>query len=235
MDARDLPVETADDAARLVRALGQHRYIDGRLHLVHAFVFLALDSAPELEAALEWARGVAADPSIERASKDERLWRRSSEIELAHALRAFWGPGDARERAHARLRELLAAAEIALSDAAPFDDEGEDGIFPILIDAGWELVPMARFDPQRHKGAIEAFGEPILFEAAKFEEESRFEPEAYLQELPALGPRELLDGASAEGTLAAPLTLWTSGPDAYHDYVLRGVLRAAKIGTPATG
>jgi hypothetical protein len=234
MEAYELPVGTFDEAARVVRALGQHRYVASRLHLVHAFVFCAVDPpSPEatgLVEAVEWARGVLADPAIDKASKDERLWRRSTEAEIGHALGAFWGPGEPRARAHARLREHLGAVEIEVPDHLPFDEAREDDVFPVLIDAGWELVPLGQLDPERHRGAIEAFGEPILFEAAKFEEESRAEPLPYLQELPALGPVELLSGADAEGTLATPLTLWTNGPETYHDYLLRGVLRAAKIG-----
>ena len=231
MDARELTILTGGEAARVVRALGKHRYVGGRLHLVHAFVFPSLDPLPELAEAAEWARRVLADPDIDKSSKDERLWRASTEPEIALALLGFWGAGDPRERAHARLREHLWAAEIEVPERAPFDEAAEDETFPVLVDAGWELLPLAALEPERHKGAMQAFGEPIDFDAAKFEEESRLEPRAYLQELPALGPVELLQGTRPDGGLAAPLTIWTEGPDAYHDYVLRGVLRAAKIAT----
>src|SRR5260221_12859585 len=131
MDARDLPALSGEDMARLVRALGRHRYVGGRLHLVHAFVFCALDPAPELADAAAWGRSVLADAGIDKASKDERLWRRSSEEEIALALGAFWGAlGEARERAHARLREQLWAAAIELPAARPFDETREDYLFP---------------------------------------------------------------------------------------------------------
>jgi hypothetical protein len=230
MDAHELSIPNGEAAARVVRALGQHRYVGGRLHLVHAFAFCALDASPELAAAAAWARAVMADASIDKASRDERLFRRSSEVEIAHVLGAFWGTGPVRERAHARLREHLWAAEIALPEHAPFDEAREDETFPVLVDAGWELLPLCSLDPERHRGAIQEFGEPILWDAAVFEEQSRADPAPYLQELPALGAAELLAGAGEDGALVAPLPVWTSGPEPYHAYVLRGVLRAAKLG-----
>jgi hypothetical protein len=224
MEARELPALTGAEAARVVRALGQHRYVAGRLHLVHAFVFEAVDLAGP---ALDWARSVLADASVDQGSRDERLWRAATEAEIAAALELFWDPGSARVKD--ALLARLASAGIAPSSAAPFDETAEDDMFPLLVDAGWELHPLAALDPERHKGAIQAFGEPILFEAARFEEETAYEREPYMQELPAMGTAELLRGLDAEGRLVAPFTLWTSGPDAYHDYVIRGVLRAAKI------
>jgi hypothetical protein len=229
MNAHELQVPDGEAAARVVRALGQHRYVGGRLHLVHAFAFRALDESPELAEAIDWARGVMADASIDKASRDERLFRRSTETELAQILAAVWGTGAVRERTHARLREHLWAAELPVPDHAPFDEAREDETFPVLVDAGWELLPLAGLDAERHKGVIQSFGEPILWDAAIFEEQSRVEPAPYLQELPAFGPAELLAGARDDGTLAAPLPVWTSGPETYHGYVLRGVLRAAKI------
>jgi hypothetical protein len=227
MEPRELPVKTGEEAARVVRALGQHRYVASRLHLVHAFAFDAAGPRGPLADATRWARAVLADSALDAASKDERLWRRSSEAEIANVLAAFWGPasGDI----HERLRARLDAAEIAVPRHPPFEEEHEDDVFPILVDAGWELVPLAELDPERHKGAILAFGEPILFEAARFDEEAPLERRPYLQELPAIGPVELLAGADAAGALVSPLVLWTEGPDVYHDYVLRGVLRAAKV------
>jgi hypothetical protein len=44
-----------------------------------------------------------------------------------------------------------------------------------------------------------------------------------------MGPVELLAGVDDEGKLRAPFTLWSEGNETYLDYVLRGVLRAAKI------
>ena len=230
MEARDLPVVDAVQAARLVRALGSHRYVAGRLHMVHAFVFDAAgDDAPELATAAAWARTTLADPSIDRGSKDERLWRASTEAEIAHALIVFWSAGARAEAARIRLAEALTAAGIAPQEELRAWATPEDDIFPILIDAGWELHPLSKLDPERHKGAIAAFGEPIFFDTARFEEENAEDPPAYLQELPAIGPAELLAAVDELGQLEEPLTLWTEGSAAYHDYVIRGVLRAAKL------
>jgi hypothetical protein len=224
MDARELPIMTGAEVARVVAALGRHRYVAGRMHLMHAFVLEAAGAEGEAGA---WARSVLADPSVDPASKDERLWRRSTEVEVAAALERFWGlrGGAAREA----LSALLASAGIAPQSGGPFDETREDDIFPLLIDCGWELLPLSDLDPERHKGAIAAFGEPILFDAARFQEQSAYEREPYLQELPGIGGTELIVGVDAEGKLVAPFTLWTSGPELYHDYVIRGVLRAAKI------
>lgn len=228
MEGRELPVRDVDSAARVVKALGKHRYVAGRLHLVHAFALAALDFVPELAGAVAWAKDVLANPDVDKASRDERLLRSATEDELSHVLAAFWGDGDAAARAKEALRAQLRGAEIEVPDRAPFDEEAEEETFPILIDAGWELLPLGELDPERHKGAIAAFGEPIAFASAVFEEESLLEPAPHLQELSAMGPAELLRGSEA-GALASPLVVWTSGPDAYHDYVLRGVLRAAKV------
>jgi hypothetical protein len=230
MTALELPVATGAEAARVVRALGRHRYVAGREHLAHAFVFEALrdEDDPALAEAFAWSRALLADASVDVGSRDERLWRRASEAEVAAVLESFWRANARRPRE--RLRELLARAGVDVGDGRPFDEEREDEIFPVLVDAGWELAPLAALDEERHRGAIEAFGERILFESAKFEEQNAYEPVTpYLQELPAMGPIELLRGADDAGRLVEPLVLWVHGPEAYQDYVLRGVLRAAKI------
>ena len=228
MEARDLPLRTGDEAARVIRALGQHRYVASRLHLVHAFAFDAISSGDAIEEARAWARSVLTSAEIDIASKDERLFRRATEAEVGQVVAAFWGKDAA--PTHARLRAHLRAARLEVPDYEPFDETREEDVFPVLIDAGWELLPLHALDPERHKGAIDAFGERIHFEVAKFEEDAPLERPTYLQELPAIGAVELLHGADAGGALVRPLVLWTYGPEPYHDYVLRGVLRAAKLG-----
>ncbi len=230
MEAHDLPAQDADQVARVVRALGSHRYVTGRLHMVHAFVFDAVgDDAAELDLATAWARTTLNDASIDAGSRDERLWRASTEAEIACALTAFWSRGERAASARARLAALLLRAGIDVPQADAAWSMSEEDIFPLLIDAGWQLLPLAELDSERHKGAISAFGEPILFEAARFEEENAAEPPIYLQELPAIGAAELTFAVDEEGQLHEPLALWTQGHDVYHDYVLRGVLRAAKL------
>lgn len=225
----ELPAYRVDEVVRVVRALGSHRYVAGRLHLVHAFVFASLPAVAALEEARTWAAGVLQDPAIDASSRDERLWRRSSDAEVAAALEAFWTPGAASEAARQELTDWLERAELPIAEAAPFDESVEEDIHPLLIDAGWELIALASLDPERHKGAIAWFGEPIAFETAVFDEECAIPPVTYLQELPAIGPVELLRGTSEEGELVEPLTLWTEGNEAYHAYLLAGVKRAAKL------
>ncbi len=224
MHAYELPITSGDEACRVLRALGAHRYIAGAQHWVHAF---AVDAAvhdarfaqPELAA---WAKSVLGDASIDVASRDERLLRRVSTQELHDVLVPFWvaRTGDVSgaldthlERAGATYREL-----------PPFDPDAEDGMFPVLVDAGWELLRYGELDREKHRGLVESFGESILFESAVFDEESAVPPRAYLYEWPALGRRELLIDA-----WTTPPDLWVDAPDPYMEYLLRGIMRAAKL------
>ncbi len=233
MKAFDLAAQTVDEVARVVRALGKHRYVAGRLHLVHAFVFEAAAAAPEPAAGLRpriaWAQQILADETIEVDSRDPRLWAPATDEEVALALEAFWRPGAPADQASLQLMARLLSCGLEVPATEPFDERVEDEMHPLLIDAGWELVPLAALDPERHGGAIAAFGERIDYDVARFEEESSYEPVTYLQELPAMGPAELLRGADGDGELTTPLTVWTLGNPTYHDYVLRGVARAAKL------
>jgi hypothetical protein len=226
----DTGASNASEVARIVRALGSHRYIAGRMHLVHAFAFASLaDGAfEELEDGARWAAEVLAG-DVDIASRDERLWRRASDAEVAAVLSGFWSLGSVASRARERLGAWLARAELPASEAAPFDADAEDDVHPLLVDAGWELVPLASLDPERHRGAIAAFGDALAWESARFEEAEAIPPVTNLHELPAIGPAELLRGVDDAGVLSEPLTLWVEGNATYHDYVLRGVRRAAKI------
>jgi hypothetical protein len=238
--ARTLPARTPEEIARLVRALGSHRYVAGRLLLVHAFVFDAIAEASpaDMEALQEarlWAGATLANTEIDRGSRDERLWRKASERELATALGVLWSSEpdgmSARSRLAAHLRSIDALPSEPARPETLFDEAAEDDMFPTLIDAGWELLPLAALDAERHRGAIEAFGDRLAFDCAKFDEESAMDASStpcLLQELPAIGPLEILHGAE-HGILRAPLVLWTEGNETYLDYVMRGVLRAAKL------
>jgi len=237
MLARTLPVRTGEEAVRVVRALGTHRYVHGRLHTVHALAYDAADAGhgEELPAALAagcaWARETLADPSVEPDSRDPRLFRTASGDELVALLATFWTHARAgvADRAHDRLLAKAHELGFELPPHEPFDEAFEDDMHPVLVDAGWELLPLAALDPTRHRGAIEAYGEPILYESARFEEENALPPRVTLQELPALGLVELLLGVDADGDLTEPLVVWTEGDDVYVDYVLRGVLKVAKV------
>jgi hypothetical protein len=227
-----LPLLTrgVEDALRVVRALGSHRYVAGRLHLVHAFALAALpDEAGVLGEACAWARCVLADPSIDAVSRDESLWRSVTDAELVETLSAFWVRGTRSRGACDRLRTLLDGYELTIGDHQPFDESAEDRIHPLLIDAGWELLPLAALHSERHRGAMAAFGDELSFESARFEEETAIPPVAHLVELPAFGALELLLGVDDAGMLAAPLVVWGEGNAIYLDYVARGVRRAARL------
>jgi hypothetical protein len=151
---------------------------------------------------------------------------------VAAVLEGYWSPGAAAAGARATLGELLARHELEIAAHPPFDEAAEDAMHPVLVDAGWELLPLAQLDGDRHRGAIAAYGDALSFESACFEEETAIPPPVHLYELPAMGPVELLRGASDDGALAAPLVVWAEGDEIYVDYVVRGVRRAAKLPEP---
>jgi hypothetical protein len=231
MIAYPLGARRADEAVRVVKALGGHRYVASRLHLVHAFAVASIpdDGAPVLADAHAWARSVLTDTTVDPASRDERLWRRASDAEVVAVVEAFWTPGARADAARRSLKSRLTALDLEVSDALPFDETLEDAMHPLLVDAGWELVPLTGLDPERHRGAIGAFGDALSFESACFEEETAIPTPVTLTELPALGPVELLRGVDHDGALARPLVVWAEGHDVYLDYVVRGVRRAAKL------
>jgi hypothetical protein len=227
----ELGATRVDEALRSVRALGAHRYVAGRLHLVHAFALAALPegTAEALAEARAWGRATLADARVDAASRDEALWRRCSDAEVAAVLEGFWSPGAAAAAARGALGELFARYELGVPAHAPFDEAAEESMHPLLVDAGWELLPLAQLDPERHRGAIAAFGDALSFESACFEEETAIPPPVHLYELPAIGPVELLRGAGEDGALAVPFVVWAEGDEIYLDYVVRGVRRAARL------
>jgi len=218
---------TGAELVRFVRTLGKHRYLAGRTHHVHAFAIEAAASDPGLAEAAEWADGVL-DGGIELASKDPRLVRTVTDAELALVLAAFWeGDGTAAARLRTRLAEVGAEWD---ETEEPFDESREEDLFPVLVDAGWELLPLAHLDPERHKGAIQSFDD---FEVAKFEEDCAIPPLVTLHELPLLGPVDLLAAIDPRTEqIRAPFVLWQEGHPTYLDYVLRGVLKVAKLPPP---
>ncbi len=215
-------------AARVVRALGGNRYVARRLHEVHAFAFAAAGESEALVEGRAWAQRVLQDPSIDSDSKDPALLRAASEKELAAVLAAFWGDGDDAAAARARLRDLLVGVGATVTPGRLFDEHAEDDIYPVLVDAGWELLPIAELCSERHRGVLESF-EPLELASARFEEESAIPRRQYLFELPLLGARELLHPSDEWGDLRDPLVLWSSVEATYEDYIVRGVLRAAKV------
>ncbi len=221
-------------AVRVVRALGAHRYVAERLHDVHALVFEAAASDEALTEAKAWARIVLADPDVDRNSKDPRLVRRATDKELTAALAAYWGEDAHCREARERLRALLAEVDVtpALGQkAALFDERFEDELYPVLIDATWRLLPLASLDHERHRGVLESY-EELELASARFEEENAVPPREYLFELPLFGARELLSPEDEWGDLATRLVLWSSVEATYEDYLVRGILRSAKVAEP---
>lgn len=224
----EIGTRSGEELVRFIRTLGQHRYVASRLHLLHAFAIEAAGEHPALADAAAWARrALGAAGAIDLASKDERLFRRASDAEVCAVLETFWASGNTADAAKARLRERLASVDALPNEAVlPFDESREEDVFPVLVDAGWELLSLAHLDFERHKGAIQSFDD---FEVARFEEESAIPPIATLHELPILGGLELLAAIDESGQSRAPFVLWQQGHETYLDYVLRGVLRASKI------
>ena len=232
---------TPAQAVRFLRALGAHRYVRGAAHEVHAFVYAACEEDPLLAEGRAWANALLADPRVDRGSRDPALLRRATTPELCAALEQFWGDdGERGARVRARLERLLAGIDVAVDRGAPlFDERAESAVFPALIDAGFELLRLVELDPVRHKGVRDAYDQSLVdqggedgvgFAGARFEEESAVpERDPYTQEAPLLGPTELLAPADDDGLLREPFVLWCEGEPAYHDYLVRGCLRAAKI------
>ncbi len=226
MHGYDLPVVNAEEFLRVAKALGSHRYLDGSLHLVHAFALEAAGPREQLEGAYAWAIETLGTPDIDPNSRDPRLYRTCTNAELVAVLAGFFSAGA--ERARERLQARLATVD-ATTPSLPFDESAESDMFPLLVDAGWQLLPLAALDPERHKGAILAFGEPIAFETARFDEENTLPTQVTLQELPAMGAAELLSATDSDGDFRRPIPLYSEGNEVYLDYVMRGVLRAAKL------
>jgi hypothetical protein len=231
MWAAPLSANRVEDALRAVRALGSHRYVAGRLHVAHAFALAAIRDAAGsvLAEPCGWARAILDDPRVDAGSRDEALYRRISDAELLAVLDTYWAVGDSARGARDRLRALVAQHELDVPPGIPFDEAREDDMHPLLVDAGWELLPLSELKPDAHRGAIAAFGTAVAFSAACHEEEAALAPRAALMELPALGALELLGFADDEGTLTQPLVVWVDGNETYLDYVMRGVRRAARL------
>jgi hypothetical protein len=236
MIAFDFGVDSAEQVLRLVRALGAHRYIAGRLHLVHALGIACIgdDANGTLAGARAWARSIL-DPTdsntvnLDVASRDPLLWRACSDAELIAVFDAYWTPGERAAKTRDALRAWLDLHHFAIGSGTPFDESVEGEIHPLIIDAGWQLLDLGELDPERHKGAAAAFGDMLAFASALFEEETAIPRPAHLCELPAIGAAELLHGVDDAGALTQPFVVWIEGNETYVDYVLRGVRRAAKL------
>jgi hypothetical protein len=221
MLAWSFSARTLDEVARLLRALGKHRYVREVDHRIHWAVDVALadlpEFAPHASAFEALARRVE---ELEPGSRDPRLWREARTEEVIAALAAFWTPGEAARSYRRRLLEAIAATGLAPATHAPFTSPPDDPPHPELLLLDWELYAVDELDADRHAGALAAMEEA--------EEEIRKPSDPICQEGPVLAAPELCEGAW-EGVLVEDFLVWSDGPYSYADYVFRGAARAAKL------
>ncbi len=231
MLAWGIPAPEEGDWARFVRALGKNRYVVEVDHRVHFAVDRALASladkpllpdAPERrfrEAANELEQARGADPSLDLASRDPRLWRPITADELAVVFRAFWHSAE-RAAHRAALRRAFDEAGLAPPAHEAWQSDPDELPFPELLRLDWVLLAVDELDPERHAGALSAMedsgdeaqpGVPLYAEG----------PTLTLAELTADPPSEIL--------------VWCDGPYTYADYLLRGVAKAAKLAGAPVG
>lgn len=226
MYAWSFAARTADEVARLIRALGRHRYLREADLRIHFTVDRALANDPV------FARHAAAfhertkrERDLDLRSRDPSLWRPATADEVAAALSTFWTPGAAGEDARERLLDVLEELELDHAEHEPFTSSAEDPPFPELILLDWVLLPVDELDPERHAGALSALedsGDEIVASAPIYQEGA------------ALAAPELVLGAP-NGVLAEGFVIWSEGPYAYADYVFRGASKAAKLVEPPEG
>jgi hypothetical protein len=218
---------TLEEVARLLRALGKHRYVREVDHRIHWAVDVALADLPEFAPHAAAFEALALrDPDLEPGSRDPRLWREARTEEVIAALAAFWTPGEAARSYRRRLLEAIAATGLPPATHAPFASKPDDPPHPELILLNWELHPVDELDADRHAGALGAMEEA--------EEEILRPSDPICQEGPVLAAPELCDG-TWEGVLQEDWLVWSDGPYSYADYVFRGVAKAAKLSEGPVG
>ena len=201
----------------LVRALGAHRYVAGRLHLAHAFAVAAVadDAAGVLAEARAWALrdARARRAASTSASRDERLWRRCSDAELAAVLDAYWTPGDAVAGGPRRApRRCLDRHGLAVRRARGLRRVGRGRDPPAArstpAGSSWRSREL---DPERHRGAIAAVRRRPRVRVGALRGGDRHPSAA--APLRAPGPRARPSCSRVrgdDGTLAAPLVVWVA-------------------------
>jgi hypothetical protein len=223
MLAWSFAARTVDEIARLVRALGKHRYIREVDHRIHWAVDAALAEHPAFAPhASAFRARRAREPHLDLRSRAPELWRAAPADEIVAALAIFWSGDEASARARARLRDVLREAGLDAGEAsarAPFSGPPDEPPHPELLLLDWVLLPVDELDADRHAGALTALEESG----------EEIDPSAPIyQEGPTLAAVELLDGAP-NGVLPNDLLVWSDGPYAYSDYVFRGAAKAAKL------
>lgn len=226
MFAWSFAARTTEEVARLVRALGKHRYVQEVDHRIHWAVDQALADHPAFSAhAAAFEARRRREPSLELGSRDPSLWRPAPTDEVIAALTTFWTPDDAGAHARERLLGVLLASGIPAGDHEPFKSRADDPPHPELILLDWVLLPVDELDVDRHTGALNALDESG----------EEINPSAPIyQEGPTIAAPELTAGAQ-NGLLPEDFFVWCDGPYPYADYVFRGVAKAAKLVDPPVG
>jgi hypothetical protein len=220
MFAWSFAARTADEVARLVRALGRHRYLREADLRLHFLVDVALAHLPEFAApAAAFEARACAEPELDLRSRDPSLWRPASVDEVLAALTAFWTPDEPGLIARARLLEAMDELDLDGDEHAPFGSLPEEPPHPELVLLDWVLLPVDELDPERHAGAL----------AALEESGEEIHPSAPIyQEATVIAASELVRGAP-NGALVEDFVVWSEGPYPYADYVFRGASKAAKL------
>lgn len=226
MYAWSFAARTAEEVARLIRALGRHRYLheaDLRLHFTVDRALAAHPLFAPHAAAFDERR--RRERGLDPGSREPSLWRPASFDEIITALTIFWTPDDAGDEASDRLVTELEAFGLDHAQHEPFTSPPEEPPFPELMLLDWVLLPVDQLDAERHAGALAAL------------EDSGDEVNASLpiyQETTPIAAPELVMGAS-NGVLVSDFVIWSEGPYAYADYVFRGAAKAAKLVDPPEG
>ena len=214
-----------DEVARLLRALGKHRYIKDVDLRVHWAVDVAMEDVRGFEVHRKAFQALAEQEDLQLGSRDPRLWRSATADEVITILTSFWSPTDEASERRATLVRTLQDAKLPIAEHAPWDSDPESPPFPELVLGDWTLLPVEDLDTEHHRGALTALED-------SGEEVHPSEP--LCMELPAITVVELCDGAPM-GILTEDLYVWSELPHAYADYVFRGVSKAAKLEEPPVG
>src|SRR3954470_10193077 len=147
MLAWSFAARTPDEVARVLRALGKHRYVQEVDHQIHWAVDHALGDHPAFAAhAAAFEARRRREPELEVNSRDPSLWRPAPVDEVIAALSVFWAPDEAGEPARERLLGVLLASGLSPGDQEPFDCPTDELPHPELILLQWVLLPVDELD-----------------------------------------------------------------------------------------
>jgi hypothetical protein len=216
---------TIDELARLLRALGKHRYLMETDLRLHWSVDAALaDREPFFEHAMAFNQRRAQHPDLELGSRAPELWRPAPVEQVVEALACFWDPEQGADTG-LRLQAALRTEGLGPPQHEAFQSEADEAPHPELVLLDWVLLPVDQLDTERHVGALRAM---------EVAEEAVDASAPIYVEGPTIAEPELVGGAP-RGVLPHDPVLWADGPYSYCDYVFRGVARAAKLVDPPEG